>query len=216
MTKLFFTRTAVLASLFAAGFLCAQNLATFRAPPAGSKVRLDGTSTFHDWWAESPLVAGTIELDAILVNDPTKAAPGKVNAKVQANVPALQLRSSKGKAMDDVMHAALKASQHRQIQYRLTELVLKEAPKSAEAPMQFDSKGELSIAGVTNQVAFPVTITRLEKDKLKIQGSTTVKMSSYGVKPQAPTLSFGLVKAGDDVKVTFDWLTTKTEATAAK
>jgi len=44
--------------------------------------------------------------------------------------------------MDNVMHDALKAQQFPRIQYRLTELVLKETPKAANDPLRFDSKGE--------------------------------------------------------------------------
>ena len=33
----------------------------------GSKMRMDGTSTIHDWHAESQLIGGFLELDAALL-----------------------------------------------------------------------------------------------------------------------------------------------------
>ena len=87
-------------------------------------------------------------------------------------------------------------------------MTLKEAPKSADAPLVFDSKGELSVAGVTNKIQMPVSMTRVDKNKLKFTGSTAVKMTSFGIQP--PTL-VGILSTGDDVKISFEWLAGKKE-----
>ena len=76
--------------------------------------------------------------------------------------------------------------------------------------MVFDCKGELSVAGVTNTIQMPVAMTRLDKDKLKFTGSTSVKMTSFGIQP--PTL-IGILSTGDDVKISFEWLAAKKEET---
>ena len=89
-------------------------------------------------------------------------------------------------------------------------MTLKEAPKSPDAPVVFDSKGELTVAGTTNKVQMPVSMTRLGKDKLKFTGSTSVKMTSFGIQP--PTL-IGILSTGDDVKISFEWLAAKKEET---
>jgi len=62
------------------------------------------------------------------------------------------------------------------------------------------------VAGVTNQVQMPVTMTRVDMDKLKFSGSTSVKMTSFGIEP--PT-KFGAFSTGDQVKLTFEWLTAR-------
>jgi polyisoprenoid-binding protein YceI len=136
-------------------------------------------------------------------------APGKVTAHCVVTIPARQLKSDSTK-MDTVMYEHLKQKDYPRIEYRLTELTLKEAPKSPEAPALFDSKGELSVAGVTNKVQMPVSVTRVGKDKLKFSGSTSVKMTSFGIQP--PTL-IGVLSTGDDVKIAFEWLTGKKEET---
>ena len=196
----------------------AQNLITYKPvpTPGSSKARVVGTSTTagiseHEWSVESPIIGGLMELDSNLLKDPASAKPGKVDAKVQVTVPARQLKSGK-KQMDDVMHEALKTAQHSRIEYRLTELTLKEAPKTPDAPLVFDAKGDLTVAGVTNQVAFPVTITRLEKDQLKVSGTAPLKMSAFKVVTRPPKIALGLVKTGDDIQVSFDWLTQKSDA----
>lgn len=178
------------------------------AQPAGSQVRVDGTSTIHDWSVESKLIGGYIELDPAFNLD--HPAPGKVNARVAVLIPVRQLKSDKT-AMDTIMYESMKEKEHRRIDYRLTEITLKEAPKSPEAPLLFETKGDLIVAGVTNVIQMPVTMTRVEKDKLKFTGSTSVKMTSFGIQP--PT-KLGLFSTGDDVKLTFEWLTTRQEPAA--
>src|SRR5206468_5635271 len=111
-------------------------------------------------------------------------------------------------AMDDKMYEAMKQPKFPKIQYRLTELTLKETPKSAEGPYNFDSKGELAVSGVTNKVAFPVTMTRSGKT-MKTTGATNVKMTSFGIEPPGLVV---LIHTGDDVKITFDWVTGAAEA----
>jgi polyisoprenoid-binding protein YceI len=189
--------------------LTAADLTKFDSQP-GSKVKIDGTSNIHDWTVEGGIIAGVMELDAKFAADPTKSAPGKVAAKVETTIPVRTLKSGKS-SMDSVMHAAMKQPVHPKIEYRLTELTLKETPKSAEGPFLLESKGELAVAGVTNKVAFPVTMTRAGK-VLKASGSTNVKMTSFGIEPPSPKISFGLIKTADDVKITFDWNTSAAEA----
>jgi polyisoprenoid-binding protein YceI len=200
----------VAAALTFAGALCAQELTKFSAQP-GSKVKIEGTSTVHDWTVEGGIIGGVLELDSKFAADPAKAQPGKIPARVEATIPVRSIKSGK-KAMDDIMHGAMKQAQHPQIKYRLTELTLKETPKSAEGPFTFDSKGELAVAGVTNKVSFPVTMTRVEKNKMKTTGSTSVKMTGFGIQPPAPKIALGLISTGDDVKITFEWNTAAVEA----
>ncbi|PYI84942.1 MAG: hypothetical protein DME26_12275 [Verrucomicrobia bacterium] len=131
--------------LFLAGSLMAQTLTRYQAQSTGSKMKIDGDSTAHKWTVECSVVGGYFELDPAFAAAPQNAATGKVNAKVSVIVPVRQLKSTVlvGKqSMDNVMHEALKVQQFPRIEYRLTELTLKEAPKSADAPIQLSSKGQ--------------------------------------------------------------------------
>jgi len=188
--------------------LCAaEKWVRFEALPTGSKAKVDGTSTIHDWTVESRLIAGHVEFDSGFSLD--QPAPGKVNARCVVTIPVRQLKSDNTK-MDTVMYEHLKQKDHPRIEYRLTEMTLKEAPATPDAPFVFDTKGELAVAGVTNKVQMPVSMTRVGQDKLKFTGSTSTKMTSFGIEP--PKL-IGILSTGDDVKITFEWLAAKKEET---
>ena len=201
---------SIAVSLALALSLAAQNLTKFESKP-GTKLKMDGTSNIHDWTVESGIVAGAMELDSAFVANPTEAKPGKIPAKVEATIPVRSLRSTKSKAMDDRMYQAMKLPQFPRIEYRLTELTLKETPKSANGPFVFDSTGNLMVSGVTNKVSFPVTMTRSDKT-LKTTGTTSVKMTSFGITPPALDLAIAAIRTGDEVKITFDWVTAVSEA----
>ena len=198
------TFSAVVAALLVAGSLSAQTWIRYESLP-GSKMKIDGTSTVHDWTVESGIIAGGVEVDAAFPADPdAKAAPGKVNARVQTTIPVRSLKSGK-KSMDDVMHDAMSMTNYPKIEYRLTEMTLK-APATGPT-LNFETKGQLTLSGVTNTITMPITMDRSEKGKLKFTGTTSVKMTSYGIKPPAPSIGLGLIKTGDDVTLTFEWKT---------
>jgi polyisoprenoid-binding protein YceI len=197
-------------ALLAAASLSAQSLSRFDAQP-GSKVRIDGSGNIHDWTVEGQIIGGHLDIDSGFIGAPQNAKAGsKVNAAVDTIVPVRSLKSGK-KAMDDVMHDAMHQQEHPKIEYHLKELKLKETPKSSEGPFQFDSVGDLSISGVTNSIKMPVTMERVDKTKLKTVGTTSLKMTAFGIKPPAPKLALGLIHTDDDVKVTFEWLTSPAE-----
>jgi hypothetical protein len=182
---------------------------------SGSKMRLEGTSNIHDWQVESSLIGGYLEVGPGFPVEPGQAAtPGKVEAKAEPFIMVRSLKSLEkdGKPysdrMDEVMYEHLKAQDDpkAKITYHLTDLTLKEPAKSKDAPYVFEAKGDLAIAGVTNKVTMPVSILPLGDKKLKITGSTSVKMSDYKIEPPAPKIALGMIKTGDEVKLSFDWM----------
>lgn len=195
----------------------------YQAQPAGNKVRIEGTSTAHDWEMEGTLVGGFVEFDPAVQFDTAQATiPGlKDNKLAVKSVVIIPVRSIKSDAkampqvMEGLMQEALKEPQNKKIECRISELTFK-GPHAAGKPFDFDAAGEMAIAGVTNKVTFPVSIDVPEKDKLKISGAAPVKMTAYGIKPPAPSFGLGLMKCGDDVKVIFDWNVAKAPATASK
>ena len=196
--------------ILAASIQAAENWTRYNAQPTGSKVKIEGTSTIHDWTMEGQIIGGYVELDPGFDAAPK---PGKVSARALVSIPVRSLNSGKA-SMDSVMQQAMKQANHPKIEYRLTEMSLKEMPKSPEGPYQFDTKGELAVAGVTNKISMPVSMQRIDKTKLKFSGSTPIKMTDYGVTPPAPTIGLGLIKTGNDVKITFEWITAQRAQTA--
>jgi hypothetical protein len=202
----------LLLALLAPPLRAADGWVRYRSQPGASKMKIDGTSTIHDWTVESPLIGGYVEIDPAFNLESPKA--GKVNARAAVLIPVRQLKSY-ATAMDTVMYDAMKEKEHPRIQYWLSEMTLKEAPKTAGGPLVFDAAGELAVSGVTNKISMPVTLERLDKDKLKWTGTLTVKMTSFGIQPPAPKIALGAISTGDDVKLSWEWVTVK-QAEAAK
>ena len=205
-----FFPSVLVAAAFAlsASLNAADAMVRYDAVQGGGKMKIDGTSTVHDWTVESQLIGGYVELDSGFDLDNPK--PGKVNANASVFLPVRQLKSGKS-PMDNVMYDAMKQKDHPRIEYRLTGMTLKEAPKSATDPLVFDTTGELTVSGMTNKITMPVSVLRVDKSKLKFSGVTSVKMTTFGIQPPAPKIALGLISTGDDVKLTFEWLTAKKE-----
>jgi hypothetical protein len=71
--------------------------------------------------------------------------------------------------IDEIMYESLREQQNRMISYRLAEMTLKGATNRNEVPQyEFDSRGELVVAGVTNEITMPVFVHPLGGGKLKI------------------------------------------------
>jgi polyisoprenoid-binding protein YceI len=197
-----FRSTVVAASLLSVSLAAtAEDWSRYEAQP-GSKVTIAGTSTVHDWTVEGRLIGGFMEVNKDFSLENAKDV--KVNPKVEAIIPVRSIKSGK-KRMDEVMHEAMKEKEHPQIKYRLIEL----KPKSGATGAQFDAVGALTVAGVTRTNTMPVTMEKAGDDKLKVTGSTALKMTEFGIKPPAPEIALGLIKTGDDVKINFEWVTAK-------
>jgi hypothetical protein len=201
---------AALLAVQAAG----QNVIYSSAP--GSDVWIEGTANLihTTWYVEGKFIAGMLEVGPGFPTEPGQAVtPGKVLA-LATNV-YIQVRSLKSVEkdhklysdnMDEIMYEHLKVEKNPAIRYRLTELTLKEAPKSKDAPYVFDSKGELSIAGITKTISMPVNILPLEGKKLKITCSPVVKMSDYKAGPVEKAILGVGIKTGDEVKLSIEWM----------
>jgi hypothetical protein len=198
--------------------LSAAEMTRLDAQPGGAKMRLEGTSTIHDWRVEGNFVGGYMEVGPDFPLEPgATAKPGKVDAKVNVFIIVRNLKSVEkdgshySDRMDEVMHERLKAQANPRIFYMLNELVLKEAPKASGEPYVFDSTGELAVAGVTNKISMPVKIVPLGGKKLKITGEYPVKMADFKV-----DRNFILgIKIGEEVKVIFTWTVGQRAAPAA-
>ncbi|HEX7858948.1 MAG TPA: YceI family protein [Verrucomicrobiae bacterium] len=193
----------LVAAVLVLGAVSLQAQVRYQAVP-GSKVKIAGTSTIHDWTVEGKVIGGFAEFESEAALDPSKTV-SDVKAKVEVNVPVSQILSGK-KLMDDIMHDALKIKNHKNITYALKEI--KPQARKAGEPLKYDTKGDLTVAGVTKPIDMVVTLVP-EGDKLRATGTQQLKMSDFGIKPPAPAVGLGLIKTADEVTVTFEWLTKK-------
>lgn len=173
----------------------------------GSKVTLDGSSTIHDWTVTSAIIGGYMEFESNFPLDPAQPTGDlKVTPKVDVTIPVRSLKSGKS-LMDDVMHDAMKVKDHTNIVYTLKEM--KPAERKAGDPLKFNTKGDLTVAGVTKEIAMDVTLTPAPGNKLKASGNTMVKMTDFGISPPSPKVALGFIKTADEVKIAFEWMTAK-------
>jgi polyisoprenoid-binding protein YceI len=178
----------------------AAGLMRYEAQPTGSKMSIEGTSSLHDWIMDSVLVGGYLETDAKF---PESALTDAKAAKpvVSVYMPVRSFKSGKA-SMDARMQKEMNEPQFKRIEYKLIELKPKSAA-GATGALKFDAVGALTVVGKTLTNTMPVTIEKLANGKLKVTGSTALKMSDYGIPP--PT-TLGLFTTGDELKLKFEWL----------
>ena len=169
----------------------------YEGPLAGSKCRMAGTSTMHDWTMESVIVTGFMEVEP---DFPESALTNAAAAKpvTQVSIPVRSFKSSSS-TMDSKMQGHMKITKFPKIEYRLIELK-PTSPPGATGALKFDAVGALTITGVTVTNTMPVTIEKKD-GKLRVIGGVPVKMSNHGLEPY----KFLLVSTGDDLQITFDW-----------
>jgi RNA polymerase sigma factor (sigma-70 family) len=183
-----------------------------RFVPVGGKVRIEGTSSVHDWRLESSTLDGYLEVGPNFPNESSRTAvAGEVQARGLVKIPVRSLVSVEkdgrkySDRMDDVMYEHLRSKVNPWIEYHVDRLVLKENEKGRkkEPPYLFDVKGNLAIAGVTNEVDLPVEVTPIGHKEMKITGATSLRMTDFEVEP--PKVHELGIQTGDDLKLSFEW-----------
>ena len=188
-----------------------------RFVPIKGKVRVEGTSSMDDWQVEARSIEGSLEAASEFLHAGQRSclSAGAARVEVAIAVHALKSIEKDGKPfsnkMDDIMYESLKARDHDRIYYRLDHLVLKHIGKDQNAPNEYDARGQLTIAGVTNTFSMPVSVQMLSPNQLRIWGNGTVKMTDFQIDPPSPKIALGLIKTGDEIKLSFDWVWTRRE-----
>jgi RNA polymerase sigma factor (sigma-70 family) len=201
------------AAASAAVFYAAGGRSTRLYSKSGSKLRIEGTSSIPDWQAESSLIGGFIEVGPGFPLEPGQSVKtGSVQAQADPFILARSLKSvdkdgrPDSDSMDRAMHALLRAENNPKLFFHLAELTLKETAKSKDRPYVFDAKGQLAVAGVTNEITMPLNILPMTDKKLKISGNVAVKMTDFEIEPPRMDASSGMIKIGDTVKISFEWM----------
>ncbi|MCW5555070.1 MAG: YceI family protein [Verrucomicrobiae bacterium] len=177
-------------------------LVRFDAQPSGSKAKIAGTSSVHDWTMESIVIGGFMEVDpgfpgSALTNS------SAIRPRVEVFLPVRAFKSY-SKRMDEVMQEHMDEPKYKRIEYRLIELNPKPTPGSS-AKFAFEATGVLTIKGAARTNQMPVVIEKLE-GKMKVSGSMSLKMTDFGVQPPKITIPvLGAITTGDDITVTFEW-----------
>jgi hypothetical protein len=163
---------------------------------------------------ESPIIGGYLEVGPGFPVEPGQTLePGPVQAQAEAFISVRSLKSIEkdgrpySDRMDEIMYERLREQQNKQIRYHLVEMSLTGATNRNEVlQYEFESRGELVVAGITNEIAMPVFVQPLGNGNLKISGSTWLKMTSFQIDPPDLNLVVGHIKTGDDVSIHFEWV----------
>ncbi len=203
------TLSAAAAFALTTGAQAADNWIRLTSKP-GCKISMDGTSSIHDWTVEGAIIRGSFEVEPEFMTDKTlksvkSLTTKEVNPKAELSIPVRSLKSGKQK-MDEIMLEALKSAEHKDIVYKLKEMVLK-GDVAANGAAKFDVKGELTVAGTTKPCDMEVSLDRVDDTKVKFTGTKALKMTDFGVAPPSPEIpGMAAIKTGDDITIKFEWL----------
>jgi polyisoprenoid-binding protein YceI len=202
MTRNSLVLTASIAAL--AAFAVPASAQTKMSLKQDSKLELKGGSNVHDWECSSTGFQATVEMDSSYMTLPL-ASMTKPIGKVSVVIPVKSLKCGKGK-MDDNMYKALKADQFPEIKYVLDSYRV-EREKSTADGFAALTTGEITVAGKTVKVEFPLTAVRGAAGAMKGTGSVALKMTDFGIKP--PVALLGTLRTKDEITVTFNVLLDK-------
>ncbi|MGN7784308.1 YceI family protein [Niabella sp. 22666] len=182
-----------LAALFLLGLginLFAQD--SYKLVESKTKNMVTGTSTLHDWRCIAEKQSGTAVIKTGDVLE-VKSLTARIAAK------SLKSIKENGKYYDDAMdknaYKALEADKHPEIVYTLTGT---SNMKTTGAGSTFSATGNLTIAGKTNRVTFPVKAV-VNGDNITFTATVKFKLTAFGITP--PKALMGTIKTGDDVAV---------------
>jgi polyisoprenoid-binding protein YceI len=215
MTRLSTQNSLVMfiAMALGAGPAWAEEVVRFASVPDKSSVRVDGTSTLHDWTVKTPSISGHIDFSIDLPMDATaqqirEAIVGnpKIEAAVEIAVDTMKSVQN-DKKMDKKMYEALKRDRNPSINYKLTKFELAASARADQEEFEVRTTGDLSIAGATRELQIPMVLTVVDSQHLRISGSLVMKMTDFNVNP--PEALLGMIKSGDRIKVAFEWNTAR-------
>jgi len=206
-------RTSLLLAALTTSLWAADAPLRYESSPRDNEMTIEGHATGHSWHVRGVIISGAFEVEPAWQKDPslksvTCLGEGKPSPKCEVSIPIRSLKSqvvAGASIMDDRMRKEMKATEFPQIRYKLTELKpVGEVPASG-TPVTFATKGQLAIAGKTNEVSFPVTMERPETDKLRFTGTLKTKMTAFNITPPEFTI-FGIgSKTADDITLTWKW-----------
>lgn len=153
-----------------AGIVSAQNITG-----KSTKITVAGTSPLHDWTMTSTTASFSGLVSGNAINN------------IKFTTTSKNLKSTKGKMMDNKAYTALKAEKFPTVSFSATSMNIGKS----------NVTGKLTIAGVTKNVTLPVTVVK-NGNSYTITGSENMTLSEFGMERPG----FLGVKTGDAVTVT--------------
>lgn len=154
-------------------------------------MNLAGTSTVKDWSMKAHSLRG--EAKMVVTEDNQLMEIPALNF----SLPVHNLKGEE-RLMDEDAYKALKADEYRDIVFTLTSAGLE---ARGDRHYLIRALGTLSVAGVTKVVNMKMHAQLMPDGTITVVGAEHLKMSDYNV--ERPSHLFGIVKAGDDMTLTY-------------
>lgn len=155
-------------------------------------MKIEGTSTLHDWVSDVTKVEAKAELT--FEGQRLKALEG-----LTVSVPVKSIESTKGRIMDNKTYDALKSDRYPNISFRLKSA--KVTPTGMNS-VRVNATGALTIAGATRTVQLVANGKAGDGNTISFSGSKQLLMSDFNMEP--PTALLGTVETGDKVTIRYD------------
>ncbi|MCC5850123.1 MAG: YceI family protein [Verrucomicrobia bacterium] len=175
-----------------------------------SRIQVDGTSNVRDWDVATEDVQGRLHLSkdgfwtdtGLDVEHLPLSADAGLSFVVE--IPASSVKSD-NRRFNSNLHDYMNVEKHKQIRFAFKSLEVKAEEKEDADPNQIETQvtGELSLAGVTQTITFPVTWIRKDQT-LVLKGEVAFKMSLFDIDP--PRMMMGALRTADEVQVAFSWV----------
>lgn len=156
-------------------------------------IRLFGTSTLHDWEMNAQNTTGEAEFQFKSGSSTELASISSLSFEL--NVADLK---SDNKQLDKNAYEALRSEVYKDIGYTLVSSSI----TSEQGGYLIQSKGDLTIAGVTKAIFMDVHFVLQTDDTVKVQGTYQLNMKDYDVAP--PSFMWGAMKTGDALTLDFE------------
>lgn len=157
-------------------------------PVPESRMWIDGTSNRSDWTVEAKELGGLFVFEGMTVT----------SAVIE--VPAEKIESTVSRIMDRLMYKTIKSAQHPVVSFQLAGAT--PMAEGTDGAVSLTARGQLSIAGTSKEVSFPVTGRREGADGWRFAGQLTMLLTDFGMEP--PTALFGALHTGDQILIRFD------------
>ncbi len=156
-------------------------------------MKLSGTSTLHNWAMNAQTFTGEAQFGF-------KSGSGDELTSLKSlsfNLNVTDLKSGE-KGLDKNAYKALKTDQYKDILYKLGSATVMPVK---DGKYLIKTKGKLSIAGVTKDVAMDVYAVINKDGSITCKGSDKLLMTDYQVKP--PKFMLGAMKTGDAITLDY-------------
>ena len=164
-----------------------------------SKLWVEGTSSVRDWKCDATTIEATVTGAGAAATASAKEV-GAAAKHALLTIPVAQLDCHNG-TMNEHMRKALKANDHKTIQYRIATWELTPVGDDSAA---VKTSGTLVMAGAEKPISVDLTAKRGAAGSWSLRGSKTIQMTEWGIKP--PSLMFGTMKVRDPVTIRFELL----------